>query len=81
MALRNRVGRKAAGGGDESAARVDASYEQPVKPKTSDFTPPRGNGRREWRQKTFSSDRQRHSLTSPSLPELGLLLTSARVPG
>ena len=35
MALRNRVGRKAAGGGDESAARVDASYEQPVKPEAS----------------------------------------------
>lgn len=27
------AGRKAAGGGDESAARVDASCEQPVKPR------------------------------------------------
>ena len=32
MAVRVTAGRKAAGGGDESAARVDASCEQPVKP-------------------------------------------------
>lgn len=31
MALCESVGRKAAGGGDESAARVDAMNEQPVK--------------------------------------------------
>ena len=33
MAVRVTAGRKAAGGGDESAARVDASCEQPVKPR------------------------------------------------
>lgn len=32
MAVCDTAGRKAAGGGDESAARVDASCEQPVKP-------------------------------------------------
>ena len=32
MAVCVTAGRKAAGGGDESAARVDASCEQPVKP-------------------------------------------------
>ena len=31
MARQNRAGRKAAGGGDESAARVDDSKDQPVK--------------------------------------------------
>lgn len=31
MALCESVGRKAAGGGDENAARVDAMNEQPVK--------------------------------------------------
>lgn len=36
MALCESAGRKAAGGGDESAARVDARHEQPVKP-ISDF--------------------------------------------
>ena len=33
MAVCDTAGRKAAGGGDESAARVDASCEQPVKPR------------------------------------------------
>ena len=33
MALCESVGRKAAGGGDENAARVDAMNEQPVKHK------------------------------------------------
>lgn len=39
MALCWSAGRKAAGGGDESAARVDARLEQPVKQGKTNFVP------------------------------------------
>lgn len=62
MAVCDTAGRKAAGGGDESAARVDASCEQPVKPTLSDFTPPPGDRGREWNRKTSScTSRKGHS--------------------
>lgn len=54
MARQNRAGRKAAGGGDESAARVDDSKDQPVKRHNEWFrflTAADALRRREWMRK------------------------------
>lgn len=54
MARQNRAGRKAAGGGDESAARVDDRKDQPVKRRNEWFrflTVADQRRRREWMRK------------------------------